>query len=349
MSGERSSIFGGALLALGAAVAFGSTTPFIRHFGHGAGPFTTACLLYLGAALIAVAWRGAPSAEAAVRRAHLPRIVLVALAGAVVAPTALAWGLQRSDATSASLLLNFEAVFTVLLARFVFHEELAGRVWVAVALMIAGGCVLVLDQAHAGASTAWGLIAVVVATMAWATDNTLTRPLADLDPMGIIARKAALGAVFTAAGSLALREALPTLTSAAVLLVCGATGYGLSLRLYLLAQRRIGAARTGSVFAVAPFFGAALAPLVGENGIDRATIGAGLLFALAVYLHLFENHAHAHTHAAIAHEHAHRHDDGHHEHAHDPPVAGAHSHPHEHSAIAHVHEHAPDMHHVHRH
>ena len=36
------------------------------------------------------------------------------------------------------------------------------------------------------------------------------------------------------------------------LLVIGATGYGLSLRFYLLAQRAFGAARTGFVFAFAP-------------------------------------------------------------------------------------------------
>lgn len=44
-------------------------------------------------------------------------------------------------------------------------------------------------------------------------------------------------------------EPAPASGAVLSLLALGATGYGLSLRLYLLAQRRIGAARTGSVFA----------------------------------------------------------------------------------------------------
>jgi drug/metabolite transporter (DMT)-like permease len=345
----RSPFSTGVLLALAAALAFGSTTPFVHRFGAGVGAFTTACLLYAGAAIVALLWRGRAGAEARVHRAQLPRILLVALAGAVVAPTAFAWGLQQSDATSASLLLNFEAVFTVLLARLFFGEAIGRRVGLAVLLMVAGGCVLVSAGAHLATGAGWGLVAVLLATLAWATDNTLTRPLADLDPMAVIARKALFGAVFTGVLALSSREPLPRATNAAALLVCGATGYGLSLRLYLLAQRRMGAARTGSVFAVAPFVGAVLARALGDGRASSATLVAAGLFGAAVYLHLSERHGHAHTHEPIEHDHSHRHDDPHHDHAHDPAVAGVHSHLHRHAAVTHEHEHAPDVHHGHRH
>jgi drug/metabolite transporter (DMT)-like permease len=43
------------------------------------------------------------------------------------------------------------------------------------------------------------------------------------------------------------------------------TAYGLSLRFYLLAQRNFGAARTASVFSLAPFIGAVLAALLGDR------------------------------------------------------------------------------------
>ena len=348
-SSTGSPITRGVLLALAAAVAFGSTTPFVHRFGAGVGPFTTACLLYAGAAFVAIAWRGRAGAEAPVRREHLPRILLVAIAGAVIAPTALAWGLQHADATSASLLLNFEAVATVVLARVFFHEAVSGRVWVAVLFMLAGGCVLVFAGAHVGVGAAWGLFAVLVATLAWGADNALTRPLSDLAPMGVIARKALFGAVFTAVLAFALREPLPAAKSAAVLLACGATGYGLSLRLYLLAQRRMGAARTGSMFAVAPFVGAGLAWGIGDGSVTAATWVAGALFAAAVYLHLSERHGHAHAHDPVEHDHAHSHDDDHHTHTHVPSVTGTHSHVHKHAPLTHIHEHAPDVHHEHRH
>jgi hypothetical protein len=111
----------------------------------------------------------------------------------------------------------------------------------------------------------------------------------------------------------------------------------------------MGAARTASVFALAPFVGAALAWAIGDGTVTGATLVAGLLFCAAVYLHLSESHAHLHAHEPLVHDHAHRHDDRHHDHVHDPPVVGLHTHPHAHRAVTHGHEHAPDVHHVHRH
>jgi hypothetical protein len=123
------------------------------------------------------------------------------------------------------------------------------------------------------------------------------------------------------------------------LLAVGASGYGLSLRLYLLAQRAFGAARTGSVFALAPFIGALGAYALGERAATPLLLAGGGLMAMGVLMHVLESHGHEHRHEALAHEHAHRHDDGHHAqglahghlgvpevlhshwHRHDPPAA----------------------------
>jgi hypothetical protein len=129
----------------------------------------------------------------------------------------------------------------------------------------------------------------------------------------------------------------------------GATGYGLSLRLYLLAQRAFGAARTGSVFAFAPFIGAMLAIALGERGLGWGMAIGGLLMLAGVAVHLYEKHSHEHAHEPLAHEHAHRHDDGHHDHTHDEMPSGEHSHAHRHEPVRHSHPHVPDVHHTHRH
>jgi hypothetical protein len=133
----------------------------------------------------------------------------------------------------------------------------------------------------------------------------------------------------------------------------GAAGYGLSLRLYLLAQREFGAGRTGSVFAFAPFIGALAALAMGERSSSWLLAAGGALMLLGVLLHLAESHAHEHSHEALAHEHAHSHDpnhaDGHHLHTHTDMPAGPHSHWHQHAPQRHVHPHVPDAHHQHRH
>jgi hypothetical protein len=144
-------------------------------------------------------------------------------------------------------------------------------------------------------------------------------------------------------------EPWPHAGAAVALVACGAVGYGLSLRLYLRAQRVIGAARTGSVFAAAPFLGAVAAWGLGERTGGASTLAAGALCVLGIWLHLTETHGHEHTHDCMDHEHAHRHDDGHHDHRHDEMPRGEHSHPHRHEPMAHSHPHGPDVHHRHGH
>ena len=350
MSPHRSPIAAGALLALLAAVSFGLTTPVIERAGRGLGPFSTAALLYAGAALSAlVLGRLAPSSGAPWRPIHLVRLCGMALAGAALAPSLLAWGLQRSGAATGSLLLNLEALFTVLLAWLIYREQIGRRVAVALGFMALGGAALTFNAASTAGFQLVGALAIASATAAWALDNTLSRGLAEQDPVQIVACKGALGAAVTAALALASGESRPTAFAVWALLACGATGYGLSLRLYLLAQRRIGAARTASIFAIAPFVGAALAWLTGDRSLGVWTLVSAAFFGLGVLLHMTERHRHAHIHSATEHDHPHRHDDGHHDHVHQPNFIGEHSHPHHHDRLEHDHEHAPDVHHEHTH
>lgn len=246
-------------------------------------------------------------------------------------------------------MLTLEAVFTALLARWLYQETMDRRVLTALLLLLAGGAALALDRNQAGTDGLLGLLAVMLATAAWSVDNTLSRGLADRDPGQVVLGKAVLGATATASIAALLAEPMPALEDAAALLLIGATGYGLSLRFYLLAQRTFGAARTGSVFAFAPFIGAALAIALGDRSGGWLMALAGALMVLGMVLHLAESHSHEHLHEALEHEHAHRHDDAHHDHEHDPMPAGSHSHTHTHEPIRHKHPHVPDLHHRHRH
>ena len=343
-------IAAGVLLAVASATAFGLTIPVLGWAGAGVGAYATAALLYLGASLAALAQKAVVrEAGAPVTRGAALPLAVMALCGAAIAPTSLAWGLQRVGPVTGALLLNLEAVWTVVLARVVYREFLGGRVLGALALMTAGGGVLSLS-ARGGLGWSWlGAAAVAGATFAWAVDNTASRRLAELRPLTVVAAKGALGAALTAGLALATNEPVPAGWRALVLVGAGAMGYGLSLRLYLLAQRRVGAGRTASVFALAPFIGAAAALAMAPAQLDWPTGLAALLFGAGVLLHLAERHAHAHRHDAATHDHAHRHDDGHHAHPHEGPVVGEHSHLHRHEAQEHSHEHGQDAHHGHSH
>jgi drug/metabolite transporter (DMT)-like permease len=340
----------GSAFAIAAAVLFGVTAPLVKHFGLSVGPFATAALLYAGAMMGA----GLPRSgghEAALRGAHAGRLALVALFGAAIAPTCLVWGLQHAGALAASLLLNLEAPFTIALSRLFYREQVGRRVAAASSLMLAGGSLLALRSIGASGGLL-GIVAVIFATLAWALDNTLTRPLADLDPRAVVFWKALLGSSVSGALALAANDRWPDARSSAALLACGAVGYGLSLQLYLRAQRVLGAARTGSLFAFGPFVGVVVAFAFGDRAEAALVATSSACFLAAVWLHATERHEHAHRHKRHKpqeHEHSHRHDDGHHTHVHEPPVEGSHSHRHRHDALEHEHPHAADVHHQHGH
>lgn len=337
----------GVLLAVAAAAAFGATTPLVGVLADGAGPPATAALLYAGAAGFSLAWRERGH-EVRLDRSWWPRVLAVGLSGAFLAPIALAAGLARTNGTTASLLLNLEAVFTVVLGVVFWREPLGRRVAAAVAVTTFGGALVALDHGGDGRTGWLGPVCVALATLCWAADNALSRPLSDLDPGDVVAAKGAVGVVASVGAAALSGAAWPGLLPALGIAACGAVGFGASLRLYLRAQRVLGAARTGSVFAVAPFLGAVGAAALGGSAGGALTVVGGLVLALGVGLHLGEAHDHEHTHEALDHEHPHRHDDGHHDdHVHDPPVTGEHAHRHTHAARVHRHAHGEDLHHRH--
>jgi drug/metabolite transporter (DMT)-like permease len=284
----------GGLLALGAALAFGGTTPLVQRFGRGVGPFTTAALLYAGSALFAAVPTGAPDAPSLGRR-DVPLVVAVTLLGAVAAPMALAWGLQHTSGVTASLLFNLEALFTVLLARLIWRETIGGRVAAALVAILAGGALLVLGGESTSIEAGWGALAVVGATLAWAGDSVLSRALSRRNTAQVVGAKGVLGAAISMTFARALAESWPGASGTVLLLATGIVGYGASLRLYLHAQRAFGAARTGTVFAAAPFIGAAVAWAMGQRAGGLATLAGTALCAAGVVLQLTETPEESHA------------------------------------------------------
>jgi drug/metabolite transporter (DMT)-like permease len=267
------------LLAVVAAGSFGASAPGVEHFGRGVGPFATACLLYLGALALSLL----PSKEGEpAKRSDAPRIVFSAMLGAVIAPAALAWGLQRAGATSGALALNLEAVFTVVLARVLFREPVGSRLVVALALILAGGALLPFRMGSVDLRGGMGLLLVAVATFVWAADSNVQRPLAQRRATSVVLWKSFAGASMSAVLAFAMREPWPDRTAALALFGCGVVGYGVCLRAYLLAQREIGAARTGSVFGFAPLLGAAIAFGLGDREGALVVLGASVLLCAGV-------------------------------------------------------------------
>jgi drug/metabolite transporter (DMT)-like permease len=346
----------GVASALSAGVLFGASTPVAKRLNADIDPWMLAGLLYLGSGiglsafnLIRYEVRGR-GIECAPLAAHDRRWLAAAIiSGGLIAPVLMMYGLRLTAGSSASLLLNLEGVFSVLLAWFVFKESFDRRVAFGV-LAITGGAIVLSVGGGVNSNGAIGAAAITGACLAWGLDNNFTRKVA-LNDVGRIAMLKGLvaGAVNVAIAS-AAGARLPNASIALAAGLIGLLGYGLSLMLFVLGLRHLGAARASAYFSIAPFVGALIAVIYFEEPFTVQLMWAGVLMGFGVWLHASERHDHEHTHEQTTHDHAHTHDE-HHQHLHDEKdwETQPHSHAHTHQRLRHSHPHYPDEHHRHAH
>jgi len=341
------------VMALASAALFGAGTPAAKLLVGGIQPWLLAGLLYLGSGLGLGAVLVARLLVGGARpvwptRADLPWLAGAVLAGGVVGPALLMLGLARTGASSAALLLNLETLATLLVAWLVVRESVDRRLLLGALAILAGAVVLSIGPGAGGLGP--GALLIAGACLAWGIDNNLTRKISATDAVVLATIKGLVAGAVSTSLALAAGAPLPGPGVLAAVFAVGLSAFGVSLVLFVIALRHLGAARTGAYFATAPFMGAALAVLVlGEPVTLQLTVAAALM-GLGVWLHATERHDHEHGHAVQEHAHPHVHD-AHHAHAHaagDPPGV-RHTHRHRHGPLVHRHPHFPDLHHRHGH
>ena len=339
-----------------AAVLFGMSAPLAKLLLEGVDPIVLAGLLYLGAGcalglmLLLSSATGRGNREARLEKRDVPWLIGAILTGGVVGPILLLLGLQQTPAAMTSLLLNFEVVATGLIAFALFKESVGRATWIAIAAVAAGGALLSLNPSE-GWGISVGAILILSACLAWGFDNNFTGKISLKDPKRIVAIKGFSAGAFSLLLGLSLGRPFPTLSRVLWALALGSVGYGASIALFVQSLRRVGAARTGALFGIAPFVGVALSLLIFRQ-LPKITFFLALpLMILAAVLLAREKHEHEHRHTAETHTHSHKHDDAHHEHEHTSgdPETVSHVHEHAHEAVAHTHAHKPDPHHRHEH
>lgn len=195
-----------------------------------------------------------------------------------------------------------------------------------------------------------GSMLIIAACLCWAVDNSLTRKVSTHDALLVACLKGLFAGATNTGLAWTLGTTWPDPEPLLAVLVLGFAGYGLSLALFVVALRGLGAARTGAYVSVAPLFGVLVSLLTWPawpGGIFWVATG---LMGIGVWLHIRERHEHDHTHQPLDHAHAHVYD-AHHRHEHDFAWDGVepHVHPHRHAVLTHRHAHFPDVHHPHPH
>lgn len=274
-------------LALGAGALFGLSAPLSKLIVTDMDPIALAGVLYLGA-FVAVSigrllgvTRGLHSEP--LRRSDAPYVLAMIAVGGVVAPILLMFGIRAASGFTASLLLNLEGVTTALIAWMFFRERVSGAVWGAVVLMTVAG-VLLTGVITGGESSMLGPLLIVGAAIGWGVDNNVSARLSRCDPLTLVTIKGLAAGLFSLGLSWVVRGSLPAPGSFLAGLGVGCISYGVSLVLFILSLKTMGAARTGAFFAVGPLAGALLSLVIFRSPFTWAMALALLLTASSIAL-----------------------------------------------------------------
>jgi drug/metabolite transporter (DMT)-like permease len=295
---QKASIF-----AILAAALYALNMPFSKLLLAEVPPLTLSAFLYLGAGLGMLLLhlfsnRTKKEKISPIEPEERPFIIGMILLD-ILAPALLMFGLRSTAAANASLLNNFEIVGTSLIALMVFKESISPKLWIAITLVTVSSILLSLDTSVAFRFSTGSLL-VLGASLAWGLENNFTRRLSNRSSSDIVILKG-LGSGF---GSLVLAiatgETFPQLWLIPVTLVLGFVAYGLSINYYVKAQKELGAAKTSTYYAFAPFIGVAfsllLFPVKPKLSFWLGLILMGVATWFLINDSIGVQHTHEHTH-----------------------------------------------------
>ena len=320
--------------ALLSAALYAINVPLSKLLLGYAAPSMMAAFLYLGAGIgmlscgLACKYSGKTKPAELLTVKELPYTVAMIVLD-IAAPILLMLGLTMTSSANASLLNNFEIVATSLIAFFVFREVISRHLRIALILVVLSSIILGYEGSGSFLFNKGSLL-VLGACICWGIENNCTRKLSSKSSAEIVIIKG----IFSGLGSLIVAficgEPLPQLQWILIILLLGFVSYGLSINFYILAQKDLGAAKTGAYYAAAPFIGVLFSLVIlGERPAFQFYIGLAVMLAATVFIirdtvTLQHDHPHTHTHT--------------HEHLHDG-VAHTHEHTHTHT---HLHTHGED-------
>ena len=322
---DKSRKFIAVILALLAAIFYAINTPFSKVLLNKVPPTLMASFLYLGAGMgvgIMYLFRNKDENKyEKLNKGDLPYTIGMIVLD-IAAPIFLMIGINIGSASNASLLGNFEIVATTLIALLIFKEKVTSKLWIAIGFITVSSIVLSVEGAESF-QFSLGSLFVILATCCWGLENNCTRKIADKSTYEIVLLKG----FFSGSGSfivaLILGERIPEIKYIIAALLLGFVAYGLSIFMYIRAQRDLGAAKTSAYYAIAPFVGTFLAFIVNGEKLTLVYF-IGLIFmiigsAVVVYDTMVKRHSHSHSHIIvhthdgkththiITHEHEHSH------------------------------------------
>lgn len=298
----KSNVSKAVLCAFLAAVFYAINVPFSKLLLVHVAPVYMASFLYFGAGVgIAILylfhWKEETKSDRLSRK-DLPYTMGMIVLD-IVAPILLMMGVEIGSSANATLLGNFEIVATALIAFLVFREKVSRKLFVAILFITASSIVLSFEGSDSF-HFSLGSILVLLATCCWGLENNCTRKISDKSSYEIVTIKGLCCGLGSFMIAQVIHEPFPEWRSILLTMLLGFVAYGLSIFLYVRAQRNLGAARTSAYYAAAPFIGTFLALIINGESLSVSYFFGLLLMvigtALVISDTLVTSHQHEHEH-----------------------------------------------------
>ncbi|WP_048055051.1 DMT family transporter [Thermococcus onnurineus] len=291
----------GYVSALLAALLFGISSTLNKISLRDVHPMIVAGSIYLTAGIVLMLLRFTPLKDKILERLefkvktqeHFSRrdlllLAFIVLFGSFLAPLSFMFGLDKTTAVNASLLLNTETLFTVLIALLIFKEKASRRSILGILLILIGAAVISTGNFREVelSKGILGNILIILAGLSWAIDNNLSKLLSvKRDLLLVTSLKGLFGgsALLILASLIGIPFYIP-LQSFPYILTVGAFSLGFSIVLFLFALREIGAMKTGAIFSTSSLIGALFAFLVLGESFTAIKAFFGVLMLFGVYL-----------------------------------------------------------------
>jgi drug/metabolite transporter (DMT)-like permease len=216
-------------------------------------------------------------------------LAAVIICGSIIAPLLLLNGLNQTTAINASLLLNAESLFTVVIAFVFLNERCAKKEYIGILMLLVGVIFVTTNGAFQNLTLTQnivGNILIIGACFFWGMDNNLSKFLSrKRDIIMVTALKCLIGglALLGISFLLGFSFSIP-LISVPYILFVGAFSIAFSILFFLFALRKIGSMRTGVIFSVSSLFGAGLAFVVLREEFTFIQLIAGAVIILGIYV-----------------------------------------------------------------
>ena len=278
----------GSSYAFISAFLFAAGMPATKQLLQYASPVMLAAILYIGSGIASSLILLFKSTEIknSFSKVDIARMLTAITLGGICAPLLLMMAMQAIKASTVSLLLNFEIVFTAIIAALFFKEHLSIRIIVGLIAVFSGGVCLSFNS---NLETSWAFIYAIAAAFLWSTDANITARITTINPLEIARSKGLMAGTFNLVVALLSGATFPAVDVTLWAMLTGFMCYGMSLVFFIESMRRLGAARATSLFATEPFIGAILCVIFLHEQLTFNLILAGILMSAGVVLHLSDN------------------------------------------------------------